>query len=325
MSERIDFATLRLRLQRQQPGLFGHDYVPAILATREEAPSDSHFSQFYWQAGDRKLHALSPVEANCLFLALLHPGVVDIHEQKLLSPEAAEHPFVDHPLAKGAFQKKVTPGTLRILHDLDPKHRHPSVAGELKIGERKPFSWPYVGDLLLLINVNGQCWCVNWSVKNSADGHEIPIGRDSTNARAAYKLSLRTALERRYYDHLGIPTYQMHPALLDKQLVANLNRIHLADTTITQPLTSDDWAAFAQFFNHALLNRASLNSVFMPFRNQFLQFNFSRRDMTGIVYRLIANRILRVDLYRPLLMDRPLLPEQRDPITEYSTYFKGMH
>src|SRR5690606_36240729 len=109
-------------------------------------------------------HALSTPEKVFTQLALYHPQLIDLHEQKMLWPLTSCHPLHGHPLAKGLFLPQLT-GTADIAKQLGFKHYE--IAVELSDGRRGKIPFPYQGDLLLyLLDAGGLPYAVNWTVKD---------------------------------------------------------------------------------------------------------------------------------------------------------------
>jgi hypothetical protein len=87
-------ARLKQILKRQIPRRFGPDYIPSTFATRNEAPSISIPSRLNSLKFGRVIHTLSEQETHAVLLALIHPKVFEIHEQKMLSRFEDDHPMV---------------------------------------------------------------------------------------------------------------------------------------------------------------------------------------------------------------------------------------
>ena len=92
-----------LIMYRQGQFHWGGSYTPSTLAVPREAPKNSRITQLNSRKLGRAVHALSTPERVFTQLALYHPDLIDIHEQKMLWPYDFAHPLNGHPLAKGTF------------------------------------------------------------------------------------------------------------------------------------------------------------------------------------------------------------------------------
>jgi hypothetical protein len=104
-------------MERQRENAWAQDYIPGVLATREEAPSVSKTSRIYWPRVGRDLHALSEPETALLLLAIHHPQTFDVNEQRLLQPVPAPHPLSGHPVHGGLTRPRFE-GTLNVAERL---------------------------------------------------------------------------------------------------------------------------------------------------------------------------------------------------------------
>ncbi|WP_243667354.1 hypothetical protein, partial [Pseudomonas brassicae] len=77
------FALIR---SRQAHFAWGDIYTPSVLAVPREAPKGSRISRMNSRKLGRAIHSLSTPEAVFTQLALFHPQLLDIHEQKMLWP-----------------------------------------------------------------------------------------------------------------------------------------------------------------------------------------------------------------------------------------------
>ena len=143
-----------LIMSRQGRFQWGDSYIPSTLAVPREAPKGSRPARLNSRKLGRTLHALSTPEKVFTQLALYHPNLLDIHEQKMLWPYGASHPLKGHPLMKGMFPPPIR-GTLEIAEEMGLKHYKVTVCTN---GVRQRIPSPYQGDLLLyLLGRDGVC------------------------------------------------------------------------------------------------------------------------------------------------------------------------
>ncbi len=323
----ISEARLRTILRRQNSPKWGAAYEPAQRATREEAPSISRASMVFVSALGRDIHCLSLAERSAVSLAVYHPMLVDLHEQHVLSLQKAPHPLASHPRARSEVFPPL-PGTLeiakRIAERRGVKARHPYVYikdPNNPRGDLIPMPFPYLGDLLLVMEDRAGLYCVNWTVKKTVAAFSSPIGNvlraREYQRRADERVTSRHALEAEYFAAAGIPTIQVSEDAIDRLLIANLT-ILLAWSARPLPgdiqKREDVWKAF-----HSVVGtKTPLYSV-LPDLQQ--RYELSRDECLRLFYEGVYRRKIRVDLYAPILVDRALRPERRDPLVEFSHWF----
>ena len=113
-------------------------------------------------------------EVSATLLALHHPLLVDLHEQKMVHTAPAHHPLFGFPGYASAALEPVK-GTLSVAERMNFRQYHPKVMVEHPMtGERAPAAFPYLGDLLLFFRVDEQVMLVNWPVKDKASAFSVP-------------------------------------------------------------------------------------------------------------------------------------------------------
>ncbi len=162
---KINEARLRLIQKRQLRDAWGKDYQAAIWATPAEAPSISTPTILHpAKLGGRPMHTLSRPETWTALLALYHPGVWDIHEQRILYPGPRPHFLDGHRLTVGQAFRHLR-GTLTVAEEMGclsktcslktmsrihlSQHnvvRTNSVA--LNIGSVRQLLWPFQEDVI---------------------------------------------------------------------------------------------------------------------------------------------------------------------------------
>lgn len=315
---------LRTILQRQEKPRWGADYIPSILATPSEAPSISRAVILSSAKLGRDVHALSEPEKKASLLALYYPKLVELHEQKMLSPTPRPHPLFDFP-SEPQFGLPHLRGTLAVAQQLGYLDLHPCVRvpdASNPAGKRwVPF--PYMGDLLLYLRgLDGGIYCVNWSIKDSEQDFERP--GPSKRPRRLGAADIQDALARHeiedvYYADAGIPTMKIAGEQIDANVAANLAQLffyHKTRLDISAQLQSD----LLRKFQAGLASDISPMEVILSIRSHS---DVAVRDCTTVLYQAVWSRKLRVDLFKPVVIDRPLRPEQRDVLDVYAHWFKG--
>lgn len=308
-------------ITKRQGGFeWGDLYVPSILAVPREAPRGSRVSRLYSHKLNRTLHALSTPERFFTQLALHHPNLFDLHEQKMLWPMDAPHPLDGHPRTRGQFLQPLR-GTLSIAEEIGFKHHALIVTDEW--GERTRQAYPYLGDLLLYLeNDQGLPYAINWTVKDTLQAFNerrarmpktlVQRQKDREHAR------LRGCLERLYYASAGIRTIEVAKDQIPAAVEANLDllfNIHGLPVSL-DPILLEDFCAAVQ---DAVRAGDPLN---------FLAIRFGRRwgstsHFIAKIYQEIWQRRVIVDFNKPILIDHPLNTDGPDLLVQFSSLFEG--
>lgn len=316
------FAHLKLIVRRQVHGRWGADYQAAIEATPREAPGVSRASILRpAKLGWREMHLLSPAERAFALLALYHPDVADIHEQKMLSPEPRPHPLdgfpgapMDLPPVAGLIDVADRLGygkLLRLVKEEPPEDP----------GDPRRYVFPWIGDLLLYLTpADGALYCVNWNIKKQTEAFHrpgLPNSKRYLKAEDVEELP-RHEMERVYYADVGIRTEHLALEYLDAHVAANLTQLflhHSRDLGLTPAQETELRDRFA----------AALATEVPPL--EVMRLSVARGRCTldqcrGFFYQAVWRRELRCDLFRPVLIDRPLRPEATDVIEAYGPWFR---
>lgn len=312
-------------LERQAVPRWGSDYTPSIRATPQEAPSISHACTLNSSKLGREVHCLSLSETAAALLALYDPAVVELHEQRMLAPWPSPHPLfgfpglhqADLPPIKGMIDVAERMGYLKLL----PRVRieNPDIPGRSDIQV-----FPYIGDLLLFRRKGGDDgpYCVNWSIKHQQTAFRSPIGSQVGKPRrprhGSSEILARHEMEEAYYRDAGIRTVRIAGDQIDFQVTANLKQLFLNHRT-QLPIGKTQQRRILERF---LLAR-DLGIPPLEVAHELC----ARGDVTPhacrtVLYQAIWRRELRVDLFRPVLFNRPLRPEQRDVLDVYADWFK---
>lgn len=129
---------------------------------------------------------------------------------------------------------------------------------------------------------------------------------------------MRHQIEEVYYSDAGIRTIWVAGDRIDRHVAANLSQAfgyHRRQLTISSDQQHEIYEKF----------RAGLETGVPPLEIMMLLAGSGKvtsHDCRTILYRAIWNRQLRVDLYRPIMIDRPLNPEEKDVLVEFGDWFK---
>lgn len=321
MSITIHEKRLQTIHSRQDESRWGRDYQASIRATREEAPRVSIATRIFWPRYRRHIQSLSTPETSAVLLALYHPALFDLHEQRMLSPFPMPHPLTGHPRSGGAVFTPLK-GTVDVAERMGHFKWHPTIKVSLGPAE-KPLHIPsvWIGDLLLFLEDERGPYCVNWNIKNKKGAHSKPFERNhrgQPSERALERARARHSVEIAYYADAGIPTHDIADEELPVNVVRNLECIY-GDTTHPLKLPSSQVSDIEAQFAADMANEITpAETERWLLRTQRLSAEHSR----VVLYRAIWFRRIRVDLFRPILADKPLRPERKDMLAEFSVWFR---
>lgn len=317
---KINEARLRLIQKRQLKDAWGKDYQAAIWATPKEAPGISTGTILHSaKLGGRPLHTLSRPETSAALLALYHPKVWDVHEQKMLFPGPRPHFLDGHPRCVGQVFKSIQ-GTLAVAERMGCLSKHPKCRASLG-GEIVWAPFPYIGDLLLFLEEEGKNYVVNWSVKDkSADfNRRGPFTGKPRTAEVELAAVRRQALEANYYQDAGIPTHQVAGQHIDANLRANLYQLFLSHAE-PRTVSEESFQELCLYFNQVV---GTATPAYRAMQHASRELGMSVTTVKNLVEQGIWTRKIQVDLFEPLLFDRRLRPQVRDPLVEYKAWFKA--
>ncbi|TKR57266.1 hypothetical protein D7I39_03085 [Allopusillimonas ginsengisoli] len=313
-----------LIMKRQEEMRWLAEYQPAMLATRDEAPTISRPSTLYCEKLGRDMHFMSLAERHVCLLSLYHPRVFDIHEQHMLSMFDAPHPLSHHPDARELSLPPLA-GTVSITEKLGMLSDHPIVHLTAPDNPGSPLrhAFPYLGDLLLFLKDDQGPYCVNWSVKpRKADFYARSRRKQPrqsiTLTSGQPSLDMRHLLEQRYFADAQIPTHFVATEDLPVDLIYNLNAL-CARAQRKSSLPYDVEEELIHQFQKIVGTTATVLSMLPPWT---VRFKFDRVDCLSTLYKAVWNRRVRLDLYKPLLVDKPLRAERVDPLLEYAHLFR---
>ena len=323
---------------RQFPIRFGADYIPSILATREEAPAISRPAIRYSSRLGRDFHALSVPELRAIVLAIHHPRVFDVQENYAYNHGPGTHPLASHPLGC-ALQLPSTQGTLAIADQFGALSLHPrarltedeAVAAEQDVPAAQDEApeqggasdWDpafYIGDLLVYITDEQGPYVLDWDIKQRKGQHGQPgpgtlAKRHSRRAKTS--ATVRDVVTHAYDAELNIRQVRVAAEEIDDDVAANLFQL-LGWHHCRLDRTPTESAELEQAFSASMRIGVSPISILPAWTAR----GWTRQDFQAVLYQAIWERRIRVDLFRPVLINRPLKPEKRDVLEVYGSWFK---
>lgn len=306
-------------LERQAKPRWGSAYVASILATPQEAPSKSHAVILTSGKLGREVHCLSLGEAAAAILALYHSNLVELHEQKMLSPWPTPHPLSGFP-----ENRQVGLPSHRGLIDVAEQLGHLKVLPRVTVTQSDPTNplvqiFPYVGDFLLFMSKqDGTRYCVNWSVKDTCSSFKRPFGTLKRQGEEPATILARHQIEEAYYQDAHIRTVRIASDTINKDVAANLTQLFLNHRTRIS-LSESQRGDILDKFRIAM-------DVGIPPHEVILgvcaRGTVTPHECRTVLYQAIWNRELRVDLFRPVLPNLPLRTEKRDVLEVYEDWFR---
>jgi len=188
-------------------------------------------------------------------------------------------------------------------------------------GDRSVEPGCWIGDFLVLLLDAAGPYCVNLSVKKNRQEFKIPqfgVTMKTDLKRAARKAVARHRSEEILYEEVGIPTVQVASDDLNRRVVANLQQLWLWQRR-PHRLTSDQRATIQQSLREAVDTKVSAWEVLQALESRE---GIRTYDAKIILYELIRERKLRIDLYQTFFIDQPMVSETRDVLDEYGHWFK---
>lgn len=314
------------RILQRQPasGYISPDkYIPAIKATREEAPPDSRPTILCDRNKiGRAIHALSHPEKAALLLALYAPCVCDVNEQRALPEGPGLHPLEGHQQAPGE-PLSALPGTTAMYKALDALDVCSVFRFTDDSGRRRIAASPLVGDILLYVRDDKGLYCKNVTVKKSEEDFRLPFGKTRSrevDANAIRKHLMRQAVEEALYRQCGICTERFTLSTFSPDLLFNLEagfawqaRFREIKSLLPEGIVPRVRALLvAAIGSHSLLD---------IWKSSGRGLAISMEQFKSIAFTLIWERVARVDLFARVLFDRRLEPERRDVMQVYGHLF----
>lgn len=294
-------------------------YIPSTLAVPREAPKGSRISRLNSRKLNRTLHALSTPERVFMQLALYHPGLMDLHEQKMLTVYNHCHPLQGHPLLRGSLLPELT-GTKEIAKQIGFKHHQITI--EKRDGNRERHLYPYQGDIMLyVVDREGRPYALNWSVKDREGAfHERRLSSAKTpiqQRKDRDHAMLRGRLEKDYYASAGIRTVQVSLDKVESTVQANLDLLypmHLLPLSHEPELLAD--------YSCDVAASALAGDPVWPVTRKYGERWGKRDQFIARFYQDIWERKLPINFFKPILIDHALSIEGGDLLAAYSSWFE---
>ena len=287
-------------IQRQDPPGFGANYVPAIKASREEAPPRSRPAWVWWERVGRDLSTLSSVERSMLMPCLYNPSLWEVHDQRMLPTMPRPHPLSGHPKASGLILPPMR-GTVDVADSLGLLRFHPliSVPIDPRSNECERVPFPWVGDLLLFLEDADGPYNVNLDIKWDPKEFEqagIDMELHGTRAeKSREKVKARHAIEAQLYADVGIPTHHLSRADYDDHVVANLTQLFLWHPR-KDPFNHTQRVDIVGLFNQSMVTGEPPIEIAWAL---CARYGWQLYDVKIVLHQAIWRRQIRIDLFQP--------------------------
>lgn len=317
---RMTFSRLQQIYRRQDPPEWGASYQPGILATREEAPNISRAAQMWSQKLQRYVHALSATEQAAVRLALFHPQLFELQEQRMLPVTERQHPLAGHPRAVGMDLPSL-PGTVMVAERLDLLKVHGWIRHHDGDAEEPiVVPTPMFGDLLLFLADERGPYAVNWTVKlTDVDfSRSMNLRRRVRNAASDENAArARHAIEQQLYLDAGIRTVRVVADTVPPTLDHNLRMLFLHQRP---------FRVLSQDIQRELEDRIRAGIGAEPPQTVLLgvthRHDCDYQDVRHAFFRMLWERRVKVELIDELvLVDRPLSAERNSVLARYCHLF----
>jgi len=307
-------------LQRQDPPAFGRDYAPSLLATVDEAPSSSNASQVWSVLLDRYVHVLSHPELKVLCIVLYCPWLFDLQEQRLLHFEERPHPLQGHPLAS-RMELPSLRGALQVAESLGVLKYYPTFWAT-NDDARVKMPVALIGDLLLYLSDAQGAFCVDLDIKKTQDAFHRPFqkSRNAANpTRAQHQEEARHLIEKVRYLDGGIKTIEIATDEdIDPHVAANMRQLLLWQKRKSD-LSDERRLEVLDQYQSALVRGVPPLDAMYGMLNR--RIGGTVDQLKAELYQAIWSRKIRIDLFQPIYIDKPLRPERRDVLEKYKEWF----
>jgi hypothetical protein len=271
----------------------------------------------------REVHLLSLAECAAAILGLYHPDSVGLQEQRAFSRGGSPHPLHNFELASPVGLRP-----LKGIVDVADRLGYLEVLPKVKIkdaGATGGYRWvvfPFIGDLLWAMRAkDGSYYCLNWSVKDSEDAFKRPLESKrfiTPIGKLVSGLLVRHELESCYYLDAGIRTVFLAADAIDPHVRSNLRQLFLHHSRKL---------SLALIKQEELIERFKIClETGVPPVELIARLTgagkYSVDDCRNVLFQAIWYRKLRVDLFQPIVINRPLNPETHDAIEVYADWFR---
>jgi hypothetical protein len=209
-------------------------------------------------------------------------------------------------------------GTLSVAERLGYLEFHPTLTYRRKDGSKNSVPWPFQGDLLLFLKDADALWCKNWNIKESlSDFSSVEPSTEEKEKREREKKRARYEIESVYYGEADIETVPVTSEEIGPTLASNLLKLY-GYSALEPGMSPDAVSEIEDALQAGMTTGLPPSATLARF---VLHGRCTREQGRRVFYRAIWEERLKVDLFSPILIDRPLLPETDNVLEFFSDWF----
>lgn len=185
--------------------------------------------------------------------------------------------------------------------------------------ETIPGAW--VGDILIFLEDEQGPYCSNLSVKSTREEFSRPaidVTPKTRSEKAERREQVRQLVEKELYKEADICTHHVAADELNPVVVANLTQLLLwQKRTCSLPESArDDIVGLLGTGMTAGQSALEILSTWAKANHQSIY------EAKIVLHQAIWKRQLRIDLFQYFFIDHPLIPESRDVLELYGSWFR---
>lgn len=289
---------------RQDPPTWGTGYLPGQFATREEAPDASRPHRVKCAYLGRDVHLMSDPELFAFLVGRWTNTFIDLHEGRMLSPEPSLGFLAGGPYGEQSYLG-AHPGSISIAEELGLLKYLPVIKSK-----QGWIVYPLLSDLLFFGKDKNGFYSVNWSIKAEPEDFERSFkgGPKGEKINSDEEHQARLLIEDEIYKKAQIRT--LHIALSDipKNFRENLRLLY--QYLPRQPSLPTN---LQEDFIEEIRNRIPKQVPLFETMQKFVQKHGGPLyDYTVVLYKALWSSEIKCNLNRPVQMDLPLRPEEKD-------------
>jgi hypothetical protein len=229
---------------------------------------------------------------------------VDLHEGRMLHPEPSQGFLVGGPFDGQTYVGSHS-GTICVAERLGLLKFHPTIKSE-----RGEIAYPLLADLLYFAKDNAGAYAVNWCIKN--EPNDFISGFKGAGAKSFGKSNeahvARLLIEEELFNEARIRTNHIALSDIPKTLRENLRMMYpylSRPKSILEPLGIE----LTETINNRIEKQVPLIETIRTFAGKH---GGAVYDYLLLIYQAIWRMEIKCDLNRPIQIDLPLKPIQKD-------------
>lgn len=300
------FAGMRRIIDRCLPWSYGNDYIPALLATRQEGRSKGRLYRVPMPKWDREMHFMSAAAMRVAVHVVYQPDFIEGLENRPCCPVPGLAVLEGHPLLIGQHLPSSS-GTVLIADALGVHHpmTTDNRSEEQNSNSPKRDFYPLLMSLLGIFKHGETIRAVNLFIRKSAS--DLALG---------VRESQCFNIERRYGAEANIPTVKISED--DLHPVATNNLTRLCKMGRKPANVSEEQLAKSLVYMEDRLFISAPNTWKVDLREQLGLLDDS---VFRIFHYGVFHRHLKVDLHEAVAMDRIHRRERVNVAADFASRF----